>query len=328
VLIRRGVSPRVRVVLGVAVSIVLLALVFGRVDLVGVGRAIGRANPMLVVLAVGASVLDQTIRAGRWRLILRPIRRIPVGAAFAFQSIGYLGNAALPARLGDLARAHLAGDGFGIPRLSTLGSIVAERILDGTAMLALAAISSVLVVNAGSVRELVGYASAVGIVAAVVLIVGWLVLARLHVIRLSIPGIIREFGRRLGHGWAVFRNPVSAAAIIIVTVVVELVGATLVFVATRAVGMDLSPVESVLLISSLALSLAIPAAPGGWGTYEFAGLTVLTALGYDPDASLAAILLIRAATTIPAIVFGVVSLTVLGIRPSSILAVRPDDRSA
>ena len=305
--------------LGVGVSLVLLALVLSRVDLIAVGQAIAGANPLLVGLAVLASVLDQVIRAGRWRLILRPMRWIPLGPAFAFQSIGYLGNAALPARLGDLARAHLAGEAFGIPRLSTLGSIVAERILDGTAMLALAGISSLLVVNAGSVRQLVAYASALGFAALVVIGFGWLALTRLHLIRASGAGFVRDLGRRIALGLAAFRDPRGAASIVAITLLVELIGASLVFVATRAVGMNLSPLESVLLISSLALSLAIPAAPGGWGTYEFAGLTVLTALGYGADASLAAILLIRAATTIPAVIFGLVSLTALGIRPSSLL---------
>jgi uncharacterized protein (TIRG00374 family) len=242
-----------------------------------------------------------------------------MGASFAFQSIGYLANAALPARLGDLARAHLAGEAFGIPRLSTLGSIVAERVLDGTAMLALAGISSLVVVNAGPVRQLVAYASGLGFLALVVLGLAWLALTRLHLIRVSATGLARDLGRRIALGLAAFRDPVSAASIILITLLVELVGASLVFVATHAVGMNLSPLEALLLISSLALSLAIPAAPGGWGTYEFAGLTVLTALGYGADASLAAILLIRAATTIPAVVFGLISLTVLGIRPSSIL---------
>ena len=305
-------------------SLILLALVLSRVDPISVGQAIARANPTFVLLAFLGSVLDQTIRAVRWRLILRPIRVIPIGAAFAYQSIGYLGNAALPARLGDLARAHLAGRALEIPRLTTLGSIVAERVLDGTAMLVLAGISSLLVVRADSVRGLVGYAIVIGIVGLGGLTVGWLVLTRLHSTRASKVGVVREFGRRVGLGWSAFRNPMSAASIIVVTLVAELVGAAIVFVATRSVGINLSPLEAVLLISSLALSLAIPAAPGSWGTYEFAGLTVLSVLGYGPDASLAAILIARATTTIPAVVFGLISLTVLGIRPSSILHVEAD----
>jgi uncharacterized membrane protein YbhN (UPF0104 family) len=320
----RTVPPRLRVVLGVLVSLVLLALVLTRVDPISVGQALARADPTFILLAVLGSVLDQTIRAGRWRLILRPIQVVPIGAAFAFQSVGYLGNAALPARLGDLARAHLAGRAFEIPRLTTLGSIVAERVLDGTAMLVLAGISSLLVVRADSVRGLVGYAIAIGILGLGSLTVGWLVLTRLHQGRTSKVGLIREFGLRVGVGWSAFRNPMMAASIIVVTLIAELVGAAIVFVATRSVGINLSPLEAVLLISSLALSLAIPAAPGGWGTYEFAGLTVLSVLGHDPDASLAAILIARAATTIPAVVFGLVSLTVLGIRPSSILHVEAE----
>jgi uncharacterized membrane protein YbhN (UPF0104 family) len=325
-LARIRVTPRVRIALGVAISLALLGLVVARVDPASVGQAIARANPALVGLAVLGSVLDQTIRASRWRLILRPIRSIPIVSAFAFQSIGYLANAALPARLGDLARAHLAGTAFGIPRLASLGSIVAERLLDGTAMLALAAISSVFVARAGSVRELVGYVTAVGIAALAVLVMGWVILRKLQLIRSGRMSLVRGLWQRVGLGWSAFRNPPRAAAIIAITLFIEIVGASIAFIVTGSVGIQLSPLESVLLISALALSLAIPAAPGGWGTYEFAGMTVLSVLGYDPDSSLAALLILRAVTTLPAVGFGLISLATLGIRPSSIL--HPDDQLA
>ena len=88
---------------------------------------------------------------------------------------------------------------------------------------------------------------------------------------------------------------------------------------SRAVGVELSPVETVLLISTVALSLAIPAAPGSLGTYEFVGVTVLTGLGHSPEQALATILLMRIVSTVPPALAGFVSAFVLHVRPRSLV---------
>ena len=86
----------------------------------------------------------------------------------------------------------------------------------------------------------------------------------------------------------------------------------------QAVGVNLSPIQTVLFLSGIALSLAIPAAPGAIGTYEFVGVAIITGLGYTPEQGLATILLMRIITTFPPALIGLVSIWALHVRPDAI----------
>ena len=60
--------------------------------------------------------------------------------SYWYLAIGYFANSMLPARLGDVARAYLAGRAFGISRLAVLGTIVVERLADGLFILFVVAV--------------------------------------------------------------------------------------------------------------------------------------------------------------------------------------------
>jgi uncharacterized membrane protein YbhN (UPF0104 family) len=99
---------------------------------------------------------------------------------------------------------------------------------------------------------------------------------------------------------------------------------------SNSVGLDLSPIEIVLFLSGIALSLAIPAAPGALGTYEAVGTAIVTSLGYSAELGLATILLMRFITVFPPALAGLVSLFILQIRPGDIVhaAEAPDEVAA
>jgi uncharacterized membrane protein YbhN (UPF0104 family) len=92
--------------------------------------------------------------------------------------------------------------------------------------------------------------------------------------------------------------------------------------------LDLAPVEVVLFLSGIALSLAIPAAPGALGTYEFVGTAIVTSLGYPAELGLATILLMRFITVFPPAIAGLVSLFVLDVRWGDIVHAAEDPVAA
>jgi uncharacterized membrane protein YbhN (UPF0104 family) len=71
-------------------------------------------------------------------------------------------------------------------------------------------------------------------------------------------------------------------------------------------------------MGGLALSTSIPAAPGSIGTYEFVGLTILTALGVDPAVALAIVVLVHLVATLPVALAGLVAAWLLHFRVSDI----------
>ena len=114
-------NPVVRLITGLAISAVFLAITVSRVDLGETAHALAGAAIAGVLLAIATNLVELTIRAERWRVLLHPSGNVPLRSAFAYLMIGYFANAVLPARLGDPARAYLAGRAFRISSLTASG---------------------------------------------------------------------------------------------------------------------------------------------------------------------------------------------------------------
>lgn len=311
----------VRVAIGFGISGVSIVLTVSRVNALGVAAALGAAIPQLLGLAVVVVLVDLLIRSVRWRLLVRGIAPStapsPLIVVGAYLTVGYLANNLLPARLGDLIRAYLASLAFRTGRLAALGTIMVERVLDGTAMLMLVLVSGFALGGPRDLSDLIRLGLAVALLASVGLGVA-MYLARTTVGRGGLGARIRGVVGRLYGGTIAIRSPRGAAMAVATTACAAGTATLVALISTGATGIALTPLEAVLLASGLALSLAIPAAPGSWGTYELAGVTILGSLGFDGDRALAAILVMRIVSTLPPALLGAVSVFALNLRPASV----------
>jgi uncharacterized protein (TIRG00374 family) len=267
-------------------------------------------------------LIDLCLRALRWHVLLRSVEdatvRPPYRLAFGYLTLGFAANFVLPARLGDIARAVLAADTFKAPRLSIFGTILIERVSDGLTFLGLAILSSLVVASASELRNLTVYA--VGLVGAglAAAVIGWLAITRTPLAATRPATAILGIVRRLSAGAGAFRHGSSAAAFLLLTALLATTATLVAWSVLQAVGVNLTPIQTVLFLSGIALSLAIPAAPGAIGTYEFVGVAIITGLGYTPEQGLATILLMRILTTFPPALIGLVSIWALHVRPGAI----------
>lgn len=317
-----GRARAIRFLIGAAIGVALLAITIARVDLGSVVAVLAAANVPGLALAVGVLFVDLGIRGLRWQILLRALpsgRNASFGLAVGYLTIGYLANFLLPARLGDLARAYLAGATFRVGRLATLGTIMVERVSDGGTMLALAILSSLVVAGVAAARNLALYAAVLAAAAIGALLLGWWVVFRTPVGATTGGRFVRDLAGRLSAGMAALATVRGAATVAIATLAAAGTAILVAWLVTGAVGIALQPEQAVLFMSAIALSLAIPAAPGSLGTYEFVGVTVLTTLGHSPERALAAIVLMRAVSTLPSVALGVVSAWILHIRPAVIV---------
>jgi uncharacterized protein (TIRG00374 family) len=243
----------------------------------------------------------------------------PYRLAFGYLTLGFAANAVLPARLGDVARAVLAADAFKVPRLAMFGTILIERVSDGLVMLGLAVVSSLLVAGAAELQALTGYAIVLAGTGLVIAVVGWIAISRSGLASTRIATIITGLVRRVSAGAGALRQSGSAVAFVGLTAVLATTATLVAWFVTGAVGVHLSPIQAILFLSGIALSLAIPAAPGAIGTYEFVGVSIITGLGYTPEQGLATILLMRIITTFPPALLGVGAIWALHVRPGSIV---------
>jgi len=101
------------------------------------------------------------------------------------------------------------------------------------------------------------------------------------------------------------------------------VGALLATSAT--VGIAVTPLQAAVVMGGLALSTAIPAAPGAIGTYEFVGVAILTSFGVAPEAALATVLLAHAIALLVPSTAGLVTTWVLHFNVREVANVAPAD---
>ncbi len=311
-----------RLLVGVAISAVFLAVTLSRVDLPRAAEAIGRAAPAGLVAALLIVLADLSLRALRWHVLLLNVEgaavRPPYRLAFGYLTLGFAANFVLPARLGDVARAVLAAGTFKAPRLAIFGTIMIERVSDGLTMLGLAILSSLVVASASELQALTGYAVLFAIAGVVVAVIGWIAISRSALASTRIATVVAGIVRRVSAGAGALRHVRSATSFLGLTAVLTTTAILVAWTVLQAVGVQLSPIQTVLFLSGIALSLAIPAAPGALGTYEFVGVAIITGLGYTPEQGLATILLMRIVTTFPPALIGLVSIWALHVRPESI----------
>lgn len=304
-----------RVVIGLAVSAVFAWATIARVDIGAVAESLGRAALPGVMLGLVFAWLEVCVRAWRWRYLLSPLGRVTYGTSLAYTCIGYFANLLLPMRLGDVARGYLAATALRLPRLATLGSIVAERVADGLTILALAFVLGLAVTGAWQIATTAVWIGLTILLASLVAAAGIALINHERLAHTRLSRAIRHPLARLTAGADAVRTPTGFLAVLGATLASYVCAVAALAAVAASVGLSLSPQQAALVMAWLALSTAIPAAPGSVGTYEFVGVFVLTTvLGQDRNAALAAVVLLHVISALPSALVGLVMTWVLHVR--------------
>jgi glycosyltransferase 2 family protein len=235
--------------------------------------------------ALGLYAVATLLRAERWHLIL--VRGgLDRGRAETLRLtlVGYMGNNTLPARAGDLMRVVL----LRAPRRSALGSVVAERLLD---VGALVLIFGLVVVVRGAALGPVPYVAA----ALALLAVAAALFAKLRVLER-----VREWARPIAGSTRELVS-VHGAALLLLSVMLWLVEASVYLVVGDVVGIQLGATGALYVMALTNLSAVVPAAPGYVGTFDAAVLLALRSL-HQP--ALGYLLVLRFVLFVPVTVAG------------------------
>lgn len=312
----------IRAWVGIIISLVAFVAVLMNVDLESTAAVLGRVAPVPIIAAVVLVALQVILVSFRWSILL-PVPRsrgaITTRETIGPVLVGYLGNVALPARLGDAARAVLIARRHRISTTETIGSVVLERLAD-TATGALVAL--VLAITLGAppwVVQLsalaavastlvVGVLAAFGVEGLVRRIGGWLEAWRPSLAERTVPAMLRlEQGMRIDG-----RRPAVAVASLL-SFANWLLEGMIYWLVALSLGIQLG-VEGALLVAAVTvLATAIPAAPGYLGTFELAAVAVTTALGVPPPAAFAFAVLVHAVTVLPLAIGGLGAVARLGV---------------
>lgn len=164
-------KQRTTLIVGAAISVVMIGIVLAGVDLDRVRGALADARYEYLIPTFAVLVAANVTRAVRWRALL--MSRLPFRHAFSILNVSYLFNGALPFRLGEVARIFLITQvDPPIPAFTALSTILVERLLDLLVVIAMLGVVLVFLPVPGFVTSAgvtLGIASLVGVIGLVVI---------------------------------------------------------------------------------------------------------------------------------------------------------------
>jgi uncharacterized protein (TIRG00374 family) len=262
-------------------------------DLSHVADALGQANygfliPALVVYFAGVAV-----RAIRWRVLVRPVKRVSARRLFPVVVIGYMANDVLPARMGELVRAYILNRDEGISKTAGLATIFVERVFDGLVMVIFVAALGFFVPLEAGLQQVLRVASVIFV--AVLLATFSAALAPERALSLIgtllqfvSPRLRRRFAPVAEHfvaGLSVLQNPMATLSVLVLSVVAWLCEAVMYYLVGLGFSLDLGFAGYVLVTAVANLGTMIPSSPGYVGTFE--ALVTYTLHGFNISADLA-----------------------------------------
>lgn len=325
---------RWHILVGLAISAACLAWLLGQVDLPRLGQLLVQLNPwyLLAVAAILSWVFF--LRSQRWRLLLRPLKRCPIGPLYSANLIGFMANNILPARLGEIVRAYAANRLCAVPVAGALATLVIERILDGMAILAFfflalwftdptaqAGAFNVAYLQGAGLFLLAGY---LGVLALVAALWRWPAATSGRLSRL-----VGRFSPRLGQktasilegftqGLALLGQGRHLPLLIAQSLALWLLMLLSGYIFLPAVGLPHSPLLAAMALVGGSLAAAVPSGPGYIGTTQLAVTWALMLAGADQERAAAFSLVFWAANYFPITAAGMVEMLRRGLSLDSL----------
>jgi uncharacterized protein (TIRG00374 family) len=281
-----------KALVGLAITALLLWWALSGVAFGEVWATIRRGNFWLLGASVFVATFGFFIRALRWKILLMPVRGdTALRSRFASVSIGFMANNILPARVGEFARAYAFSRMEPVSVPAALGSLVVERLMDGVVLLVFLVLP-VLTPGfpaAGALTE--GWGSALlsaGLVA-VVLVMGLLVWLSVwpgpfvrvveRIARFLPTAVARTVVDSLGaflESVAILRRPRLLLAGALWSLFFWTWHGLSFWLGMLAFGIDTGFVSAIFTEAVVGFGVAIPSAPGFFGTFHAAAKFALS----------------------------------------------------
>jgi len=287
------IASKLQGYVGIAISLCLIFLVVKQVDVVSISQLLRQTSVFWLLISLAFYWAEILLRILRWKRILisvdDTIRYSSISNSFCISSAA---NNIFPFRLGDILRAHLLGIQRNISRFSLMGTIVLEKLIDVAAVLLLTCWGAFEVLSRlGAISKMGGAFLIAGVS---IFILGGLYLLTKN--RLLSNKLVLFFHERFGHfkkGFSILLKPKNLSLVIIETLLIWTFNTLAIWSIIKSLGVSLSASEVLLLEGITGLAAAIPSAPAGIGTLQYAFLLTFGMLQLDKSVGVAASLLVQ-----------------------------------
>ncbi|MEO8448740.1 MAG: lysylphosphatidylglycerol synthase transmembrane domain-containing protein [Gemmatimonadota bacterium] len=314
----------VTTVVGIAITVALLAWTLKGVSFSEVIERARTAHPVPIIIAVLLATFTFVLRMFRWRLLLRSDQDqpIPYRSLWHAIAIGFMANNLLPLRAGEFLRAYSINRLEPVRLTSALSSLVVERLLDAIVVVALLLISLTTAgipadaTIAGIKMSAVASRGAIlcAILLVAVLSVLFFPLQAEALIRKVIPA--KALADRLvtivegiRQGLASLSSPRRIIGAVLWSFAVWLVNCLAFYVAFAAFDIQVGFSGAMLMQSILVFGIATPSTPGFFGVFEGVIKAILSTFGVAAGPAVSYGLTYHITTYIPITLLGLWSLT-------------------
>ncbi len=292
-------------IIGLAVSLILYAIVLREVDVASIGKTLRQANIFWLLIALLCYWVEILIRILRWKRIMSSLdSTIRVSSLSNSFCIGAAANNIFPFRLGDILRAHLVGIQRNISRYSLMGSILLEKLIDVVAVLLLTCWGAFWILNQLGAISKIGFVFVATLLGIALLIIFYLTAKN----KFHLNKLVGFFNERFVHfkkGFGILLKPKYLSLVFFETVLIWTFNTLAIWALIKSLGVSLSVSEVLLLEGVIGLAAAIPSAPAGIGTLQYAFFLAFGIMNLDKSIGVAASLLVQG------ILLG--SITVVGV---------------
>ncbi len=266
------------------------------IDGAQVAAAFRSADRLLLLIALGITVLSYLIRAFRWPFFFK---FGPPSFANSWRCLilGFFMNNILPARLGEFVRAHLGGRATNQSRTRVLATIAAERLADGLAISLLFAFLFTFGTSAQEAEEgralfFVAYGFvAIGIATALVIFQRERAFHLLELIGKRLSGKYSQYTLSrvviFIEGLEPLLKLSSFVRLASLSAIIWCLELSVYFLVSTAFQQQMSIGGLALFMAVVNFSSLIPAAPGGIGTIEAVATLALVHIGIPNEIALA-----------------------------------------
>jgi uncharacterized protein (TIRG00374 family) len=311
--------------IGWAVSALFLALVFRHVEWAKFLESLALLSPFEPLVLALIYLFGFLLRGVRSKILLPSLGwREAFGGVF----VGYATNNVLPARLGEVVRAHVVGKSAGISRTVAFSSVLVERIFDGSAIVFL------LILGSQSVQTLPEWADEVRLASLVLFsaaLSGVILIGIFH--RLT-SSLISRYIRHpqvskaltgLSEGVALSVRTVPTLLLVIISsLVIWLVESGMFLFGCWAFHLPVSFAGAMFVMAIVNLGVLIPSSPGGLGVFQYFAVLALGLLGVNKDAAAAYAIVVHLAQYLPITVIGLLWLPKFGVKHLSTEGIEHD----
>ncbi len=306
-------AKRGRFVLGLLISAAFLFWALQGLKLDAFWSQLQQANYAWLLPGVAVYFVGVGARTWRWHYMLRPLKSIPLARLFPVVCIGYAGNNIYPARAGELLRAYILKQQYGIPVSANLATVVVERLFDGLVMLAFVVVALPFTDIGADYRRFVLLFSAL-FLGALVAFLGMAARPRwTHaVVDVLLPLLLpsrfhdraTDLVARFLEGLSSLRSGRDVGMIFATSVLIWLLETLKYWFVMHAFPFQVPFVVLMLMNGIVNLTTTLPAAPGHIGTFDTPGIKVLQAFGVEQALATSYTLVLHAALWLPITALG------------------------